>query len=242
VLTPAHSASDDPETIAPEPVPADEPDPDAVIVAQAAAVDETSAPAAVTPELLADPSDYSVGSDGTIEVQANETLGHYAEWLGIRASRIRDINHLRYGEPLAVHGHLRLDFSVVTPEDFEQQRIDYHRSLQEEFFAEWEIAGTELHKMRRGDSLWVLSNRRFKVPLWLLRQYNPDLDFSTLTAGTEITVPLLKRRGIDTGEQSAAQVPGRGAAGAFGATPDRAPDAGGSAAADAAAAAAARQG
>ena len=36
--------------------------------------------------LQADPSDYSVATDGTIEVQAAETLGHYAEWLGIRAS------------------------------------------------------------------------------------------------------------------------------------------------------------
>ena len=30
--------------------------------------------------LLADPSDYSVAADGSIEVQATETLGHIAEW------------------------------------------------------------------------------------------------------------------------------------------------------------------
>ena len=43
-----------------------------------------------------------------------------------------------------------------------------------------EIAGTEIHKMRRGDSLWVLTHRKFNVPLWLLRQYNPDLDFEAV--------------------------------------------------------------
>ncbi|MBW2230175.1 MAG: LysM peptidoglycan-binding domain-containing protein [Deltaproteobacteria bacterium] len=207
VLTPAHSASDEPETLLPGPVPTDEPEPDsdAVIVAQAAAVDDDARLAPGKTALLADPSDYSVASDGTIEVQANETLGHFAEWLGVRASRLRSINHQRYGEPLAVHGHLRLDFSRVTPEDFEQRRVGYHRALQEEFFAEWEIDGTEVHQMRSGDSLWVLSNRRFKVPLWLLQQYNPDLDFSALNAGTEITVPLLKRRAVGIGEQSASR-------------------------------------
>ncbi|HLB83922.1 MAG TPA: transglycosylase SLT domain-containing protein, partial [Steroidobacteraceae bacterium] len=40
--------------------------------------------------LSADPSDYTVASDGTIEVQATETLGHYAEWLDVRATRLRE--------------------------------------------------------------------------------------------------------------------------------------------------------
>jgi membrane-bound lytic murein transglycosylase D len=57
--------------------------------------------------------------------------------------------------------------------------------------------------MRRGDSIWVLSHRRFRVPLWLLRQYNPDLDFAVLGTGTEITVPLLKERSVDTTGQPA---------------------------------------
>ena len=34
---------------------------------------------------VADPIDYSVGKDDTIVVVAEETLGHYADWLGITA-------------------------------------------------------------------------------------------------------------------------------------------------------------
>jgi membrane-bound lytic murein transglycosylase D len=147
--------------------------------------------------LLADPNDYSVASDGTVEVQATETLGHYAEWLGTRASTLRAINHLRYGEPLPVHARLKLDFSRTTPEAFESARIAYHQAMQEEFFARWEISGTETHRMRRGDSIWVLTHRKFNVPLWLLRQYNPDIDFERMSAGTKITVPMLRRREWD---------------------------------------------
>ncbi|MDG2050856.1 MAG: LysM peptidoglycan-binding domain-containing protein, partial [Myxococcota bacterium] len=148
-----------------------------------------------TTGLLADPNDYSVGHDGTIEVQAMETLGHYAEWLGIRASRLRSINQLKYGQPLPVHSRLRLDFSRARPEDFERHRLEYHQGIQEDFFSEWEISGTEFHRLERGDSLWVLSHRRFNVPLWLLRQYNPDVDFNSPPEGARITVPVLKRRG-----------------------------------------------
>jgi membrane-bound lytic murein transglycosylase D len=151
-----------------------------------------------SPGLLADPSDYTVASNGTIIVQTNETLGHYAEWLGLRASRIRQINGLHYGEPVVVHQRLRLDFSNVRPEDFERVRVEFHRALQEEFFAQWEIEGTVTHRVGPGDSLWVLSRRRFDVPIWLLRQYNPDVDLDALTAGTSLIIPTLRLREDDS--------------------------------------------
>ncbi len=144
------------------------------------------------PSLIADPSDYSVSSDGRIEVQALETLGHYAEWLGVRASQLRRLNHMRYRDPLVVGRPLRLDFGRISPEQFERQRVEYHRGVQGEFFEQFEIAGTRVHVARRGDSIWALSRREDQLPLWLLRQYNPDLDFEDLRPGTRITVPLVK--------------------------------------------------
>ncbi len=166
----------------------------------AASLDPALAPAVgAQPEsdasaLIADPSDYTVATDGTIEVQSNETLGHYADWLGVRTSRIRQVNGMRYGEHVIVHHRIRLDFSNATPEEFEARRVAYHRALQESFFEEWEIDGVETHRVRRGDSAWILSHRRFDVPLWLLMQYNPDVDFESLSAGTKLTVPKLKKR------------------------------------------------
>jgi membrane-bound lytic murein transglycosylase D len=144
--------------------------------------------------LLADPSDYLVGPENTIEVQFGETLGHYAEWLDIRAQQLRVLNRLRFGEALPIHSRLRLDFGRVTRSLFEKQRIDFQRSFQERYFSEREIVGSFTHKLKRGDSIWDLAHQRFKIPLWLLQQYNPDIDFETASAGTEIIVPILERR------------------------------------------------
>ena len=119
------------------------------------------------------------------------------------ASRLRSINGLRYGEPVVVQQRLRLDFSNSKPEDFERVRIEYHRALQEEFFAEWEIEGTLVHRVGPGDSLWLLSTRRFDVPIWLLRQYNPDVDLNALSAGTPLTIPTLRQRNTNTADGSA---------------------------------------
>lgn len=144
--------------------------------------------------LAADPSDYAVSDGQTIEVQAAETLGHYAEWLGLRASELRRLNDIRYREPVVIGQRLRLDFSRVHIDSFEQRRIAYHRALQDEFFAQFRITGTQTHTVRRGDSLWILSQRTYDVPIWLLRQYNPDLDFNIVLPGTPIMIPVVEDR------------------------------------------------
>ncbi|MFP8871921.1 MAG: LysM peptidoglycan-binding domain-containing protein, partial [Myxococcota bacterium] len=144
--------------------------------------------------LLADPSDYGVGSNSTIEVQGAETLGHYAEWLDIRASRLRTVNRLPYNRMIAIGQRVKLDFSEVDATVFEARRQQYHRMIQEAFFERYEIEGTVTHVARRGDSVWSLSEKKYHVPLWLLRQYNPDLDFASLQRGTPIKIPELKER------------------------------------------------
>ncbi len=141
--------------------------------------------------LLTDPSDYTVADDETIEVQASETLGHYAEWLDLRASRLRKINGMRFGKPVVIGHRIKLDFSRVPRDEFEHRRINYQQNLQEEFFTLYRIDSTRTYVIKRGESLWVLALRKFKVPIWLLRQHNPDVDFDKIRPGTEIIVPEL---------------------------------------------------
>lgn len=151
-------------------------------------------PTAAHPALAADPSDYSVAADNTIEVQAAETLGHYAEWLEVRTASLRSLNRMRYSQPVVVGRRLHLKFDQVNAETFEQRRLAYHRALQEAFFTRFQISDTREHIVQRGESVWILSHRRYDVPLWLLRQYNPDLDLSALRPGTPLIVPLLETR------------------------------------------------
>ncbi|MBW2578670.1 MAG: LysM peptidoglycan-binding domain-containing protein, partial [Deltaproteobacteria bacterium] len=77
---------------------------------------------------------------------------------------------------------------------FEQRRLEYHHTLQEEFFDAYEVTGTDTHRLKRGDTLWELAEKRYRVPVWLLRQYNPTLDFSALQAGARLTVPRVTPR------------------------------------------------
>ena len=141
--------------------------------------------------LLSDPSDYSVAENQTIEVQPLETLGHFADWLGIKTQRLRDINGLAFRTPLVVGRRIKLDFSKVEVANFENLRMAYQRQQQDVFFRDHTITGVTEHVIRRGESVWILSLRQYKVPVWLFRQYNPELDLHNVQPGTRIDFPVL---------------------------------------------------
>jgi membrane-bound lytic murein transglycosylase D len=140
----------------------------------------------------ADPADYSVSDDDVVLVQAAETLGHYAEWLDVRASDLRRLNKMSFATPVIVGRKVRLSFAKVTHDQFEARRMEYHRQLQEAFFTQYRIKDTTTHVVKAGESIWVLAQQRYNIPIWLLRQYNPDLDLGDIRPGTKLVIPIVE--------------------------------------------------
>jgi len=149
------------------------------------------------PVASVDPSNYEVADDGSVEVQASETLGHYAEWLDIPTQALRDLNGLSYRQPLVIGSRVKLKFANVSVEEFEQRRSRHHQELQDAFFVRYRITDTKVHKLKSGESVWVLNQRYYKVPEWLLRQYNPDIDLSRVRPGAKIVFPQIERVDAD---------------------------------------------
>ena len=147
----------------------------------------------ITGQDTADPVDYSVAADGTIRVVAAETLGHYADWLGTSAGKLRALNKLRGRKPVVMGHKLKLRVrsgnarrsssrsgatttSGCKPPTLPRTASPAPRSM-------WRGAG---------DSLWSITQRNVKVPIWLLQQYNPEQDFSDLKPGTQISLPKVE--------------------------------------------------
>jgi membrane-bound lytic murein transglycosylase D len=148
-------------------------------------------PVATQTDLLSDPSDYSVAADGSIEVQPLETLGHYGDWLEIKTQRLRDINGLAFRTAVEVGRRIKLDLGTVDAKAFEARRIAYHRQQQDNYFRRHVITGVTEYTIRSGDSIWVLALRKYDVPLWLFRQYNPSLDLQRIRPGTRVQFPVM---------------------------------------------------
>jgi membrane-bound lytic murein transglycosylase D len=151
------------------------------------------APTVESGESRPDAARLALVDDGSLRVAPEETLGHYADWLEIPTQRLRDLNRLRFGAALTLGQRIRLDFAHVSRREFEHRRLAFHQGLHQRFFRENRVTGTEEYVLERGDTLWVLSQRKLAVPVWLLTAYNPDVDFGApLRPGQRLRVPRVE--------------------------------------------------
>jgi membrane-bound lytic murein transglycosylase D len=146
---------------------------------------------AAAPTGNGDTTDYGVRADNTVIVQPGETLGHFADWTKIPSATLRSLNKLHKNALVTVGHKVKLDLSKVTADEFTKARREYHRQLQDEFFATHRIAATETYAVRRGDSLWIIAHQHGDLPTWLISQYNPDVDLGDIRPGTNITLPRI---------------------------------------------------
>lgn len=129
----------------------------------------------------------------SIVVEPDESLGLYANWLGLRsASSIRKLNKLKSSRNVRIGKIIYLPVKKQEQkEEFNQQRLDYHQELQDEFRTRFKIAGVETYKIERGDSAWSISIKQ-AVPLWLLKRYNPKLFGTQSQPGDTIILPVIE--------------------------------------------------
>ena len=139
-----------------------------------------------------DTTDYGVSSGDTVVVQVGETLGHFADWSHVDSRELRRLNKLHKDAGVRVGRKIKLDLSKVSADAFVAARREYHHQLQEEFFASHRIAGTENYVVKRGESLWIIAQQRNEMPVWLVAQYNPDVNFNDVRPGTQITLPRVE--------------------------------------------------
>ena len=173
--------------------------PSAVVVAAlnppAPPPEPTSEIAAIVPvpPIGPDSSDFLRVDGDRVIVDADETLGHFADWLQVTPQRLISLNTLKRRRSIQVGQSLRLDFSKVTPEAFLQRRLEYHKGIEEDFFGSFRVATTLEHKLRSGETLWLLSHKKYAVPTWLIRRYNPDVDLSKLVPGVVLVIPIVEK-------------------------------------------------
>jgi membrane-bound lytic murein transglycosylase D len=130
-------------------------------------------------------------SIGTITVDFDETLSHYAEWSLLSVRELRKINRIGKNAEITVNGQLRVSFSKTNPEKFEERRQEYHKAIQEDFFNNYDISKLTIRSIEKGETLWEICNDNFTIPLWLLSSYNSEKNINALEVGEPIIIPVI---------------------------------------------------
>ena len=140
------------------------------------------------------PVSFASNSDsgiGTITVDFDETLSHYAEWSLLSVRELRRINRIGKSGDISVNDKLRVNFAKTQPDTFEEKRQEYHKAIQEDFFNNYEISKLTIRTVAKGETLWEMSNENYAIPLWLLSSYNSDKDIRSLSVGEPIVIPVI---------------------------------------------------
>ena len=134
------------------------------------------------------PSDSQIG---TITVDFDETLSHYAEWSMLSVRELRRINRIGRKGAISVNDKLRVNFAKTPPVKFDEKRQEYHKAIQEDFFNNYEISKLTIRSVEKGETLWEMRNEDYTIPLWLLSSYNSDKDINSLSVGEPIVIPVI---------------------------------------------------
>ncbi|MDA8141313.1 MAG: LysM peptidoglycan-binding domain-containing protein [Desulfobacteraceae bacterium] len=134
---------------------------------------------------------------GILRVEVEETLGHYAEWANVRTQQIRNLNKLKFGTVLQPNQKVKIPLYRTTASDFEQTRYEYHKRLQEDFFAVYRIGELQPYNVQRGDTCWTLCQDKFEIPMWLLKHCNPEADLSDLKINQQLMIPTIEKASPD---------------------------------------------
>jgi membrane-bound lytic murein transglycosylase D len=161
-------------------------------------VTSTDAPAAINPGLVTGnlrvERVVSRGGQrlGVIRVQISETLGHYADWLGVSARRIRRLNGFRYTRLIRINEPVKIPLGKVSKEAFEEKRYEYHKEITEDFLASYRVQEVQRYSVKSGDNIWKLCREVFEVPFWLVSRYNPHLDLERLSPSQTLLIPVVQ--------------------------------------------------
>lgn len=141
---------------------------------------------------------YSKGNliIGMINVEPEETLGHYADWLKVPTREIRALNRFKYGTPISINQKIKLPMKKKTVLEFEEQRYEFHKEIEEDFFEAFWVQGIDHYEVKNGDNIWTLCLNELEIPLWLLKKYNPEMNFSSLHPLQKIKYPIVAKRKI----------------------------------------------
>ena len=128
---------------------------------------------------------------GTITVDFDETLSHFAEWSLQSVKELRRMNRIGKRGDILANDKIRVNFSRVHPGNFEEKRQEYHKAIQEDFFNNYEISKLAIRSVEKGETLWEICNEIYTIPLWLLSSYNAEKDINSLAVGEPIVIPVI---------------------------------------------------
>ena len=116
------------------------------------------------------------GNRRWVNVLPSESLGLYADWLGVgTTSQLRRLNKL--GGKAVIDVFQRVYLPSMTNQqrrNFKLSRNEYHLNLQLQYFERFEIVSVKKRNVKKNETMWSIAKNN-RIPMWLIMQYNKQV-------------------------------------------------------------------
>ena len=130
-----------------------------------------------------------------VEVRSGESLALYGRWLGVIPEAIAEQNGLDPYGRIDVGQRLKIELDAAAQAKFETARAAFSKGRIDRFFKQrGGVHRVIEHKVERGETVLGIARRNGRLPLWVMRHYNPSRDLDSLAVGDTIKVPLMADR------------------------------------------------
>jgi membrane-bound lytic murein transglycosylase D len=128
-----------------------------------------------------------------VVVEVDETLGHFADWARVSGQQIRNKNSLGQGSTIYYGQKLIIPIGKQRLLSFNIARIEYHQSIEEDFYESYSVEGERSYLVQKGDTFAEIVQRE-EVPLWLIKKRWPKGEPFRLIAGKKVTIPIISSK------------------------------------------------
>ena len=130
-------------------------------------------------------------ADASIRIQIDETIGHLADWSGVSSARIREYNAI--SSNIGLGQLIKIPIVGDNAVKFRNKRIEYHMSIEEDFFNNYAVTSMDTLTVRRGMNIWTICANN-EIPIWLFMKANDMVNGLSLAGRDKVLLPVVESK------------------------------------------------
>jgi LysM repeat protein len=127
-----------------------------------------------------------------IKVRRGESLYNLARWADTEIEAIESLNGIDLTDTLDVGDTLVIPLTASGQKALssKRDRATKHRSSRY-IKRRGGVVETRAYRMRTGETVSKVARKNGRIPLWLVKSYNPKLNLNKVRIGQSITLPIM---------------------------------------------------
>ncbi len=150
----------------------------------------------IDPDTLSDDAgimaDFEIPDMVEVRVEHGESLYDLAQMSQVKIEALENINGIDLNTPLKGGQRLVIPMTAEAQTRFQTARQAFKSSRKDAYLARrGGLIEVRSYRVKTGDSAWNIGRSHGRLPVWILKSFNPKANLNRITIGQMIQVPVV---------------------------------------------------